>query len=60
MNQDLQVGDRVQPSGIALNPPLAWKIVDFVMCNGRKIKAIIEHPTSKDRLALEFVGDPID
>lgn len=60
MNQDLKIGDRVQPSGIALVPPLAWEIVDFITVNGRKIKAIIEHPVSKDRMALEFVGDKVD
>lgn len=50
-----KVGDLVQPPGLALIHPYAWVVTGFVICNGRRIKTIIQHPISKDTLALEFI-----
>jgi len=49
-----ELGDRVQPYGLELEYPFAWKIVGFVAAGmNPKYKIVIEHPTSGDRLSLE-------
>jgi hypothetical protein len=53
-NTNLQVGDYVQPEGLGLRPPLAWKVVGFeAREDNPKYIVILEYPLSGDRLALE-------
>lgn len=50
-----KIGDKVQPIGIELEAPLAWTVVDFIECNGQRVKTVIQHPISGDLIALEFI-----
>jgi hypothetical protein len=53
-NTTLKVGDYVQPEGLGLRPPLAWKVVGFEARGGNpKYIVILEYPLSGDRIALD-------
>lgn len=53
-NTDVQIGDYVQPEGLGLRPPLAWKVVGFeVQGDNPKYRVILEYPLSGDRLSLD-------
>ncbi|MFB6248460.1 MAG: hypothetical protein ABEL97_07815 [Salinibacter sp.] len=53
-NRDVQIGDYVQPEGLELRPPLAWKVVGFeARGDNPKYTAVLEYPLSGDRIALD-------
>lgn len=53
-NSNLQIGDYVQPEGLGLRPPLAWKIVGFEARGGNpKYVVILEYPLSGERITLD-------
>ena len=53
-NTTVQRGDYVQPAGLELRPPLAWKVVGFEAQGGNpKYRVVLEYPLSGDRLTLE-------
>lgn len=56
MNGHVKKGDWVQPDGLALKEPLAWRVIGFISrMKNPKYKVVIEHPISRDTLALENV-----
>jgi len=53
-NTDVQIGDYVQPEGLGLRPPLAWKVVGFeARGDNPKYVVILEYPLSGDRLSID-------
>ncbi len=53
-NTNVQIGDYVQPEGLGLRPPLAWKVVGFeARGDNPKSIVILEYPLSGERLTLE-------
>jgi hypothetical protein len=52
-NTNVQLGDYVQPEGLELRPPLAWKVVGFeARGSNPKYRVVLEYPLSGDRLTL--------
>jgi hypothetical protein len=53
-NTDLQIGDYVQPKGLELRPPLAWKVVGFeARDDNPKYILVLKYPLSGDRITLD-------
>ena len=53
-NTNLQIGDYVQPEGLGLRPPLAWKVVGFeARGSNPKYRVLLEYPLSGDRIVLD-------